>query len=202
MQILDQAVAVMRAGKGTLDGAKAAALLEAIAAAGEEAARIWQGYVDQPGAPGDKYTLISWMGAERANRLQDLSHKAEALVKELCAGAGAQARFLVMDESPIQMAYIGLKEGETGPQAAAVRLATQQATNKHLRELAGQVRSAKAGALKTAAKAGTVKKAAKPAAKKAPAKKPAAMKKSPKKKAAKKAPAKKPAAKKKAPKKK
>lgn len=196
MQILDQAVAVMRAGKGTMDGAKAAALLEAIAATGEEAARIWQGYVQQPGAPGDKYTLISWMGAERANRLQDLSHKAEALVKELCAGAGAQARFLVMDESPIQMAYIGLKEGETGPQAAAVRLNAQQATNKHLRELAGQVRSAKAG------KGGAAMKAAKPAAKKAPAKKPAAKKKSPAKKAAKKAPAKKPAVKKKAPKKK
>lgn len=191
MQILDRAVAVLRAGKGTMDGAKAAALLEAMAAAGEEAARIWQGYVQQPGAPGDKYTLISWMGAERANRLQDLSHKAEALVKELCAGAGAQARFLVLDESPVQMAYIGLKEGETGPQAAAQRLSAQQATNKHLHELAVQVHSAKAG------KGGAVKKAArKAAAKKPAAKKPAA------KKVAKKAPSKKPAAKKKAPKKK
>lgn len=184
MQILDQAVAVMRAGKGTMDGARAASLLEGIAAAGDEAARIWQGYVDKPGAPGDKYTLISWMGPERANRLQDLSHKAGDLVKELCAGTGAQSRFLVMDESPIQMAYVGLMEGETGPQAAAARLAAQQATNKHLRDLAGQVRSAKAGK-------GGAKKAAKPAAKKSPAKKTVSRK----------APAKKPAKKKAKPKK-
>jgi hypothetical protein len=190
MQILDQAVAVMRAGKGTMDGAKAAALLEAIAAAGDEAARVWQGYVEKPGAPGDKYTLISWMGAERANRLQDLSHKAGELVKQLCAGAGAQSRFLVMDESPIQMAYIGLKEGETGPQAAAARLAAQQATNKHLRELASQVKSARAGK-------GGAAKTAKPAAKKAVSKKPAAKKKAP----ARKSMAKKPAAKKAKPKK-
>ncbi|MEK7304152.1 MAG: hypothetical protein AAB174_03795, partial [Pseudomonadota bacterium] len=55
------------------------------------------------------------------------------------------------------LAYRGLKEGETGPQAAQVLLAEQQATNKHLRALADKVR-----VIKPAAKA--VKK---PAAKKA-----------------------------------
>lgn len=146
MQILDQAVLIMRAGKGTMAGVQAAALLEAIAATGDEAARVWQGYLDQPGAAGDKYSLVTWIGPERSNQLQQLDLKAGGLVKELCAGTGAAARFLVMDDSPIQMAFVGLKEGETGPQAAALRLAAQQDMNKHLRVLADQVRSAKPGA--------------------------------------------------------
>lgn len=191
MQILDQAVEVMR--KQGADGARAAAALEAIAASGEEAARIWQGYLNSPGAPGDKYTVVSWVGSERARQLYDLSLKAKEQVKAVCAAAGAEARFLVLDESPIVLAYGGLKEGETGPQAAQAALAMQQATNKHLRGLADKVRSVKPGAAKKAAprpagKAPTKKPTAKkkPATKKSAPKKPAT-----KKKVAKKAPKKK-----------
>lgn len=183
MQILDQAVAVMR--RRGADGARVAARLEEIAALGEQAARIWQGYLDRPGAPGDKYTLISWMGPDRARELFDLSLRARDLVSAVCAAAGPEARFLVMDESPIVLAYAGLKEGETGPQAAAARLAQQQAMNKHLRALADQVRALKPASAKPAAKktAATKKPAKKKAAK--PAKKAAgkpAARKAPKKK--------------------
>jgi hypothetical protein len=168
MQILDQAVEIMR--KRGANGTQVAARFEALAAVGEEAARVWQGYLDKPGATGDKYTLISWMGPDRANQLLDLSHKAKPIVDEICAAAGPQARFLVLDESPVVLAYAGLKEGETGPQAAQARLAAQQAMNKHLRELAGMVRNLKPGAVKApAAKAAPKKKAAakkKPAARK------------------------------------
>lgn len=162
MQILDQAVEVMR--KQGADGARVAAALEAIAATGEEAARIWQGYLNSPGAPGDKYTVVSWVGSERARQLYDLGLKAKEQVKTVCAAAGSEARFLVLDESPIALAYGGLKEGETGPQAAQTALASQQATNKHLRALADKVRSLKPAV-------------AKKAVSKAPARKPAAKKK-------------------------
>lgn len=183
MQILDQAVAILRAGKGRMEGAKVAAKLEALAAMGDKAAAIWQGYLDKPGAPGDKYALVTWVGAERSKQLYELSLEAHALVNEVCAATGPAARFLVLDQSPIALAFVGLKEGQTGVQAAQAQLAAQQATNKHLRVLADQVRSAKAATGKAPAPA---KKAAKPAAKKA----------APKKKAAKKPAARKPAAKK------
>jgi len=189
MQILDQAVAVMR--KRGADGARVAAQLEEIAAIGEQAARVWQGYLDQPGATGDQYSLVTWMGPDRTRELFDLSLKARHLVDAVCAAAGPEARFLVMDESPIVLAYVGLKEGESGPQAAAARLASQQAMNSHLRELAGQVRSLKASA-KSAARKPAVQK---PAARK-PAKKTAKKKTVPKKKSVKKT-ARKPAKKKK-----
>ena len=178
MQILDQAVEMIR--KQGANGASLAAKLEAIAACGDQAARVWQGYLDNPGASGDKYTIVSWIGAERAKQLYALSLEAHALVKDVCAAAGKRARFLVLDESPISLAYRGLKDGETGTQAAQVLLAEQQATNKHLRALADKVR-----AIKPVAKA-MKKPAAKKAApkKKVAARKPAAKKKT--KKAAKK----------------
>ena len=187
MQILDLAVETIRkqGAKGRVNGAQLAAKLEAIAACGDQAARIWQGYLDKPGETGDKYTIVSWVGAERAKQLYELSLQAHVLVKDVCAAAGNQARFLVLDESPIALAYRGLKEGETGPQAAQVLLAEQQATNKHLRALADKVRAIKPVAAKPVAKA-KKKPAAKKAApkKKVAARKPAAKKKA--KKAAKK----------------
>ena len=171
MQILNQAVAAMR--KRGADGAKVAAQLEAIAACGEQAARLWQGYLDNPGAAGDKYTIVSWIGAERAKQLHELSLQAHELVSAVCAAAGDQARFLVLDESPIVLAYRGLKEGETGPQAAQASLAQQQEHIKHLRALADQVRALKPGA-KAAIKPPAKKKTVSP--KQASAKKPAAKK--------------------------
>jgi hypothetical protein len=185
MQILDLMVEAVR--KQGANGAPLAAKLEAIAACGDQAARLWQGYLDNPGVPGDKYTIISWIGAERAKQLHALSLDAQALVKDVCAAAGKQARFLVLDESPIALAYRGLKEGETGPQAAQALLAEQQATNKHLRALADKVRAIKPATAKPAAKA-TKKPAAKKTAvrKRTAPKKKAAARKSTVKKAAKK----------------
>jgi hypothetical protein len=190
MQILDQAVTVMR--QRGAPGTQVAASLEALAAVSDEAARIWQGYLDQPGAAGDKYTLVSWVGPDRARQLYELSLTAKGLVDEVCAATGPQARFLVLDEGPIALAYVQLHDGETGPQAAQRQLAAQQDMGKHLRALADAVRGLKPAAAKgttkpktpakkaaTAKKKPTSKKSAKPAAKK-PAKK--AAKKPPKKK--------------------
>ena len=189
MQILDLAVEAIRkqGAKGRVNSAPLAAKLEAIAACGDQAARIWQGYLDKPGAPGDKYTVMSWVGAERAKQLHELSLQAHGLVKDVCAAAGGQARFLVLDESPIVLAYRGLKEGETGPQAAQVLLAEQQATNKHLRALADKLRAIKSTAAKPVKKPAAKKAAPKAANKKAAAKKKTSAKKPATRKVAKKA---------------
>jgi hypothetical protein len=178
MQILDLAVEAIRkqGAKGRVNSAPLAAKLEAIAANGDQAARLWQGYLDKPGVPGDKYTIVSWVGAEHAKQLYELSLQAHVLVKDVCAAAGDQARFLVLDEGPIALAYRGLKEGETGPQAAQVLLAEQQATNKHLRALADKLRAIKSTAAKPATKA-VKKPAARKVALKAVSKKAVAKKK-------------------------
>ncbi len=176
MQILDLAVEAIRkqGAKVRVNAMQLATKLEAIAACGDQAARLWQGYLDKPGTPGDKYTIVSWIGAERAKQLYELSLQTHALVNDVCAATGDQARFLVLDESPISLAYRGLKEGETGPQAAQALLAEQQATNKHLRTLADKLRAIKPVAAKPAA----AKAAKKPAVKKktAPGKKAVARK--------------------------
>lgn len=158
MQILDQTVEAVRAqaNKGRVNGAQVAATLEAIAECGEQALRIWQGYLANPGASGDKYSIVSWIGAERAKQLHELSLKAHDLMNVLRASAGDQARFLVLGESPIVLAYRGLKDGETGPQAAQMAVTAQQESIAHARALAEQVRRFKPSA--TAAK--TVKKPA------------------------------------------
>lgn len=180
MQVLDQAVAAMQAqaGKRRVDGAQVAARLKALAACGEEAARLWQGYLDKPGAPGDKYAMVTWIGPERAKQLHELSLKAHELVKEVCAAAGDQARFLVLDESPIVLAYQMLKDGETGMDVARAALARQQAVIAQVRALADKAAAIKTtGAAKPAGKKPAAKKASPKAAKKpAPKKKPAAKK--------------------------
>jgi hypothetical protein len=188
MQILDQAVQAIRkqGATGRIQGAQLAAKLEAIAACGDQAGRIWQGYLDNPGAPGDKYTMVSWIGAERAKQLYELSLQVHTLVNDVCAAAGAQARFLVLDESPIVLAYRGLKDAETGPQAAQAALAAQQAANKHLRALADMLRASKP-ATKAMKKPAAKKAAPKKKKPKAAAKKKATVKKSATKKAVKKA---------------
>jgi hypothetical protein len=190
MQVLDQAVAAIQArgGKGRVDGAQVAARLRALAACGEEAVLLWKGYLDKPGAPGDKYAMVTWVGPERAKQLHELSLKAQELVKEVCAATGDQARFLVLDESPIVLAYQMIHEGETAVDIAKAALARQQAVVTHVRDLAAKVAAIKpTGAAKPAGKKPAGKKpAAKKAVRKA-AKKPAPKKKSAvKKKAAKK----------------
>lgn len=182
MQILDQTVEAVRVqgSKGRVNGAQVAATLETIAECGEQALRIWQGYLNSPGAPGDKYSIVSWIGAERAKQLHELSLKAHDLMYSLRASTGEQARFLVLGETPVVLAYRGLKEGETGPQAAQAAIAAQQESIAHTRVLAGQVRNFKSSGT-AAAKKPAGKKAAPKAAKKAAPKKKQAPKKSAKK---------------------
>lgn len=124
---------------------------------------IWRGYLDSPGAPGDRWALVSWIGPERAKRLHEINLGAKGRLKALADAAGPEAgRFILFDEDVIEMAYRLLNDGETGPDAAKAAVARMTERIDHLTDLAQRLRTAKPPAAKAApktAKKKTAKKA-------------------------------------------
>ncbi|MBI3570294.1 MAG: hypothetical protein HY082_04215 [Gammaproteobacteria bacterium] len=141
----------------------------------QEAIRVWQDFLDKPGAPGDQWTIMSWTGPTRAKQLHEINLRAKASVEEVCRMAGPMAgRFVVLDEDVIEMAYRQLKPGESGIDAAKIAVANTQKYIEYLCELIGRVRSAKApaaSAAKSAPKKTRKKATTKPVKKKAAPKK-------------------------------
>lgn len=176
MDSLDRAidlVARWKADRGK-QRAEVLARLESVIKDCQAASKVWQDFLDKPGAPGGEWTIVSWVGPSRAKQLHDINLRAKASVEEVCRMAGpAAGRFAGLDESVIEMAYRQLKPGESGIEAAKTAVANSQKTMDYLRGLIERVRNAKAPAAgkstaKKAAKKSAVKKtAAKPAKKKA-----------------------------------
>jgi hypothetical protein len=153
--------------------AEVASLLDGLIARCEDASKLWQGYAKSPGAPGDRFSLVTWVGADRARQLFDIHLAARHQAQRLCDLAGpAAGRLLGLDEDVIEMAYRQLGEGETGSQAAEAALAKLNQRIQYLNGLKQKLRAAppagKPAAKAPAKKAKTAKK--KPAARK-PAKK-------------------------------
>lgn len=152
-------------------------LLDGLIARCQDAIKVWQEYAKSPGAPGDRFSLVTWVGADRARQLFDIHLAARRQAQQLCDLAGpAAGRLLGLDEDVIEMAYRHLGEGETGAQAAEAALAR---LNQRIQYLNGLKQR-----LSAPVKAAPAKKpGAKPAGKKpAPAKKKPAAKKAAKKK--------------------
>lgn len=142
----------------------------------EAAIKVWQDFLDKPGAPGDQWTIMSWIGPVRAKQLHEINLQAKTRVEEICRLAGpAAGRFVVLDDDVTEMAYRQLKPGETGIDAAKAAITNTQKYMDYLRGLNERVRSAKAPAA-SAGKA-AAKKAKKKTAAKPPKKKPAPKKK-------------------------
>ena len=100
-------------------------LLEEVVKDCRNAIQVWQGYLNASGDPGDKWTLISWMGPERVKELHEINLSAKEHIKRVSEFAGPEAsRFVIFDEDVIEMAYRQLQPDETGPDAA--RLAIQR----------------------------------------------------------------------------
>lgn len=164
--------------------------LDRLAALVAKAEAVWQQGIAKPAGGSDRFSIVVWLGADRARALHELGLAAHDASTQLTHAAGGLAEHLTpLDSSVIVNAYGQLKEGETPAAAAQAALALLRAHGKRLAGWRDQL--ARAGAAK----------AKKPAAKKkAPAKKKAGRK-TAKKKAARKAPkkksARKPAAKKK-----
>lgn len=147
------------------------ALIESAILDCQSAKGVWQGFLDRPGAPGDHWTLVSWVGPERAKQLHEINLRAKQSVEQVCRLAGPQAgRFVVLDEDVTEMAYRQLKPGETGIEAARGAIDKLQARMDYLREVKERLRRPPApkAAKKVLKK---IQKPVKPVKKKAPAKK-------------------------------
>ncbi len=189
MNSLDQAIETLRAGRGSgpKQRSEALAALESLAADCERARRVWQEYLDSPGAAGDAFSLVTWMGAARVKLLHEIHLGARERALRICELADPKlARLVLLEDDVIEMAFRGLRPGETGPDAARAAIEILNGRIAHLRAQAGRLRSAPeraaakktaarpaAGVLKTVAARGAKKPAARPSAKKA---KPAARK--------------------------
>jgi hypothetical protein len=205
MRCLDKTISLLEsgeAGRGS-NRDKAIASLEAVSGKCDEAIKVWQEYLKAPGAPGDRWSVLSWVGPVRAKRLHELSLEANQLMVDAClALAPERGHTALLGNGAVVLAYGQLAEGESGPDAARAAVQRMQQNQGVLKQSISRIKAARtAPAKKTSAStASPVKKAPvkKPVTKKAPAKKaaPAAKKPAPKqaaapKKAVKKSPAKK-----------
>ena len=175
MDSLDRAIDLVSRWKADRGKQRAEVLarLESVIKDCQAAMKVWEDFLDKPGAPGDQWTIVSWVGPARAKQLHEINLRAKAGVEEVCRLAGpAAGRFVVLDEDVIEMAYRQLKPGETGIDAAKTAVANTQKTMDYLRGLIERARSAKAPvAGKSPAKKAKKKTAIKPAKKKSAPKK-------------------------------
>ncbi|MEK7717984.1 MAG: hypothetical protein AAB322_09585, partial [Pseudomonadota bacterium] len=135
--------------------------------------------------PGDQWTIVSWVGPDRAKQLHEINLRAKQNVEEVCRMAGPRSgRFVALDDDVIEMAYRMLKPGETGVDAAKTAVQRLQERMDYIRGLMQRLRAARPSSpgapAKAAGKSMVAKKSpAKKAGKKAamPAKKKTAPKK-------------------------
>jgi hypothetical protein len=166
MNSLDQAVDRIMRGPGNRqqDRAGVQARLEAVIGECEAAVKVWQGYLNAPGDPGDHWTIVSWVGADRARRLHEISLRAREQVEQIGEAAGpAVGRFIAYDEGVIETAYRQLKPGETGIEAAKTAIGLMNYRIAHLRGLIELIRrapSAKISTIRPASKKTAVRKIA------------------------------------------
>ncbi len=140
--------------------------LDALSATCDEAIEVWKRYLDNPGAAGDKWTAVSWVGAERAQRLHELNLRSGELLHQMIAIAGSDAaRFVAYEDSIIEMAYRQLGPGETGPDMARSAIDSMNARRVYFRSVVDRVKSIHLAEAKQAKRAPV----ARPGAKKAQA---------------------------------
>ncbi|GAB4513858.1 MAG: hypothetical protein Tsb0026_18860 [Sulfuricaulis sp.] len=147
MDSLDRAIELVSRWKADRNKQRAEVLtrLESVNKDYQAAIKVWQDFLDKPGAPGDHWTIMSWIGPARAKQLHEINLRAKASVEDICRLAGpAAGRFVVLDDDVIEMAYRQLKPDETGIDAAKTAIANTQKHMEYLRGLVERVRNAKA----------------------------------------------------------
>ena len=185
MHYLTRAITQIEQGKahGEVNRKQAIACLEAVIAACAEASKVWQGYLASPGAPGDKWSVLSWVGAERAKLLHEIGLEARTQMMQASLGSGGNSAGL--EDAIIELAYGQVKEGETGQDVAKLAIQRMQERVQAIRKLIVRIEAAPhtpTKSMKTAMPAAKKK----PVAQKAPKKKPTLAKKTAKKTPAKK----------------
>jgi hypothetical protein len=125
------------------DRAEAKALLEALTKDCHDAIQVWQGYLNAPGAAGDQWAVMSWIGPTRAKQLHEINLAAKARVHALGQLAGpAVGRFIDLEPDVIEMGYGQLKPGETGMDAAKTAIKTMEDRVRQLHAQLNRLRTA------------------------------------------------------------
>lgn len=164
MDSLDRAIELVTRWKADRQKQRADVLsrLDAVVKECQTAAQVWQGYLAKPGMPGDQWTIVSWVGPDRAKQLHEINLRAKQNVEELCRMAGPRSgRFVALDDDVIEMAYRMLKPGETGAEAANTAVRRLQERMDYIRGLMQRLRTDKATAKPAPAKASAQKPATK-----------------------------------------
>jgi hypothetical protein len=151
MNSLDRAIELVLRWKADRQKQRAEILarLEAVVKECQAAVQVWQGYLDKPGAAGDRWTIVSWIGPDRAKQLHEINLRAKQNVEEVCRMAGPEAgRFIALEENVdvIEMAYRMLKPGETGVDAARAAVQKLQERIEYLKGLIERLRAGKPAA--------------------------------------------------------
>lgn len=124
------------------DRAEVLDLLEQLIQDCQQAVQVWREYLNAPGAPGDAFTLVSWMGSQPVKALHDISLEARERILRLCRLADPEvARFVIYDDDLIELAFRAVKPNETGPDAARAAVEVMGERIKHLQGLAGRIRA-------------------------------------------------------------
>lgn len=174
MHCLTRAITQIEQGKtsGEINRKQAISCLEAMIAKCAEASTVWQDYLGSSSTPGDKWSVLSWVGAERAKRLHEIG--LEARTQMIQAGASLDGRgghSGALEEAIIELAYGQVKDGETGLDVAKLAIQRMQQRVQEIRKLIARIEAAPHAPVKaTKITAPAVKK--KPAVPKASAKKP------------------------------
>jgi hypothetical protein len=174
MDSLDRAIELVMRWKADRQKQRADVLsrLDAVVKECQAAVQVWQGYLAKPGVPGDQWTIVSWVGPDRAKQLHEINLRAKQNVEEVCRMAGPQSgRFVALDDDVIEMAYRMLKPGETGVDAAKTAVQSLQERMDYIRSLMQHLRTAKPVSKGAPAKASGKKSAAKHSAPKKAGKK-------------------------------
>jgi hypothetical protein len=174
MDSLDRAIELVMRWKADRQKQRADVLsrLEAVVKECQAAVQVWQGYLAKPGAPGDQWTIVSWVGPDRAKQLHEINLRAKQNVEEACRMAGPRSgRFVALDDDVIEMAYRMLKPGETGIDAAKTAVQRLQEHMDYIRGLMQRLRTAKPASKATPGKAFGKEPATRPSAPKKPGKK-------------------------------
>ncbi|MHB8743142.1 MAG: hypothetical protein ACYC9L_08425 [Sulfuricaulis sp.] len=122
--------------------------LEAVVKECQAALQVWQGYLAKPGAPGDQWTIMSWVGPDRAKQLHEINLRAKENLEQVSRMAGPEAgRFIGLEANVdvVEMAYRMLKPGETGIEAATSAAQRQRERMDYLQGLMQRLRSTKPG---------------------------------------------------------
>ena len=191
MDCLNKTISLIEQGKmdREINRKQAIASVEAMIAKCEEAIKEWQEYLKSPGAPGDKWSVLSWVGPQRAKRLHEIGLEAREQMVQACLSLGAAGGHIAgLEDGVVVSAYGQLATGQTGPDAGKAAVQRMQQDIKHLGKVIERIKSAPAvkvkkpatvAASKAGKPAGKKKPAPKQAGKKPAAKKPAAVKKKP-----------------------